>query len=224
MALQITLPDSEKVARCRWPRPDFRDPIRTATMVWGRRAWEWMAAWCPLSLAQIPDPIEHFAHQDQLMKAEELRILDNLRRQPPTPGRNRFDQAQEAVWAEWVRVRPEVDTPVWSRTWEDTIRFTAPLRREEPDRTRTTVGTEKRSEYLSRLAIEALLLWTQDPDDDGEYGTMMLAPSTMQHILDYQIPPLYRHLIWDTAARRARETFPNDPRYTQLRAYPSPPY
>jgi hypothetical protein len=44
----------------------------------------------------------------------------------------------------------------------------------------------------------------------------------MQGGLDNQFSPLYRHLIWNLAARDARERYPHDAGYRQLRDYPAP--
>jgi len=222
MVLRITPPTGEKVARCRWPTPDFRKPAGTATMRWGRRAWEWAAAWCPLTLAQIPDPVQHDARQDQMMNAAEEEIIQALQGRTLPPGETIQDRAEEAMFREWVRVSPEVATPVWNPGWTDIVRFTAPIRRQNPDGTWTVIETERLSATLDQLATEAVFLWAQAPDDDTRYD--LVAPSTMQSILDVQIPALHRHLIWDLAARKARETYPDDPRYRPLRSYPSPPY
>ena len=91
-----------------------------------------------------------------------------------------------------------------------------------PTHFRRAVFVEEAVATISKLADDILMLWTQDPHDHQRDGTLA-APAVMQGILDNQLSPLYRHLIWDLAARRARLFHPHDPRYHQLRQYPTPP-
>ena len=218
MVLQITLP-SPDVAHCRWPEPQHYPDLDEHTTPWGSAAWEWMATWCPKSLAQIADPSRHFIELDSLATAEEQRIHQALVR----AGVDYPDiRAEEAVEAEWVRIPKEVDRPVWEPTWHDVVEMTVPHFRDNWDGTFTLVFVEEAVATISKLADDILMLWTQDPHDHQRDGTLA-APAVMQGILDNQLSPLYRHLIWDLAARRARLFHPHDPRYHQLRQYPTPP-
>lgn len=76
---------------------------------------------------------------------------------------------------------------------------------------------------IHKLADDILLLWVQPADNHDRDGTLA-APAPIQGILDSQLTPLYRHLIWDLAAREARKYRPDDPRYQQLHNYPTPTY
>ena len=194
-------------------------------MVWGREAWEWMATWCPHSLAEIGDPAGYFARLDAAMDAEETSIRSALRNRAAA-GVDAGWLAERAVRAEWVTLSREVNTPVWSPEWSPTVRVTLPaLSQRNWDGSTTVLETEDVTFDLDELAVEVLDLWTQDPADHHErYLLEWMSPHTMQQVLDRQLTALYRHLVWDLAAREARRLHPDDPRYTQLRAYPSPPY
>ena len=206
------------VAHCRWPGPYQWPDLDEHTQRWGLAAWEWMATWCPVSLAQIPGPVGYFTKLDRLASAEEKRIHQALVRAGvdyPDIG------AEEAVEAEWVRIPKEVETPVWEPTWPDLVRVTVPHFRDYGDGTFALAFVENAITSIHKLAEDVLLLWVQDPDHLERDGTLA-APAPMQGILDNQLSPLYRHLIWDLAARDARHSLPHDARYRQLHDYPAP--
>ena len=219
MALRIALPAPE-IARHRWPEPDLSGHEAMVRREWGMAAWGWMAAWCPKTLAAIPDPVAHFTAVDDRLTAEQVR----LREATPlaageTPGEFQFrlsDLVEEKARAEWPP--PEVERPVWDREWSDVIRYRHPLER-GPNGKWLGGRQEQCVTTLGRLATEMLGMWTQD--DDAR--THLVAPSVCQSILD-RMEPLSRHLVWDAAARKARKVHPTDPEYQQLRNYPSPPY
>ena len=159
------------------------------------------------------------------MESEEWSIRRALRRQAAA-GVDADRLAERAVRAEWVTLGPEVNTPVWSPEWSPTVTVTLPVRsRRNWDGSTTVVETEDVTFGLDELAEVVLELWTQDPADHYErYLLEWMSPHTLQQVLEGQLGVLYRHLVWDLAAREARRHFPDDVRYTQLRAYPSPPY
>ena len=223
MVLRIVLPPGG-VAHCRWPSPEHL-PDPDSEMIWGAEAWEWMAVWCPHSLARIADPAAYFARLDAQMETEETSIRRALRRRTAA-GVDAGRLAERAVRAEWVTLGPEVNTPVWSPDWSPTVTTTLPVRsRRNWGGSTTVLETEDVIFGLDELAEVVLELWTQDPADHHErYLLEWMSPHTMQQVLDRQLDVLYRHLVWDLAAREARRHYPHDARYTQLRAYPSPPY
>ena len=140
MVLRIVLPPPD-VAYCRWPSPHYWPDLDEHTQRWGLAAWEWMATWCPMSLAQIPDPVGYFTELDRLASAEEQRIHQAL-------VRARVDhpdiRAEEAVEAEWVRIPKEVETPVWEPTWPDLVKVTIPHFRDYGDGTFAMAFVEER--------------------------------------------------------------------------------
>lgn len=79
MVLRIVLPPTD-VAHCRWPDPDWWPDLDERTHRWAQAAWEWMATWCPRSLAQIPSPASYFTALDLLASAEEHSIHQALLR------------------------------------------------------------------------------------------------------------------------------------------------
>ena len=219
MVLRIVPPPPD-VAHCRWPGQRYWPDLDEHTQRWGLAAWEWMATWCPMSLSQITDPVAYFTELDGLASAEERFIHQALAR----AGVDYPDIcAEEAVEAEWVRIPKEVETPVWEPTWPDLVRVTAPHFRDYRDGTFALAFVENTTTSIHKLAEDVLLLWVQDPDHLERDGTLA-APAPMQGILDTQLSPLYRHLIWDLAARDARHSHPHDTRYRQLHDYPAPTY
>lgn len=217
MVLRIVLPPPE-VAHCRWPDPNYWPDLDEHTNRWGLAAWEWMATWCPKSLAQIPSPTDYFTELDRLATAEEERIHQALAR----AGAEYADIcAEEAVEAEWVKLPKEVSTPVWEPTWPDLVRVTVPHYRDYGDGTFAVAFVEDAVARIHNLANDILSLWVQPAVNHDRDGTLA-APAPMQGILDTQLTPLYRHLIWDLAAREARKYHAEDPRYQQLHNYPTP--
>lgn len=219
MVLRV-VPPSPDVAHCRWPDPHCWPDLDEHRHRWGLAAWEWMATWCPTSLAQIPDPVGYFTELDRLASAEEQRIHQALVRAgvdfPDTC-------AEEAVEAEWVRLPKEVETPVWEPTWPDLVKVTVPHFRDYGDGTFAPAFVEDTVASIHKLADDIVLLWVQDPDNHDRDGTLA-APAPMQGILDNQLTPLYRHLVWDLAAREVRQHHSHDARYRQLHDYPTPTY
>ena len=202
MVLRMVLP-SGGVAHCRWPFPEYV-PDPDSELLWGTEAWEWMAAWCPFSLARIGDPAAYFARLDARMEAEETSIRRALRNQVAT-GVDAGWLAERAVRAEWVTLGREVNTPVWSPEWSPTVTAALPaLSRRNWDGSTTVLETEDVTFGLREFAGLVLELWTQDPADHHErYLLEWMSPLTMQGVLDRQLSVLYRHLVWDLAAREA---------------------
>ena len=219
MTLRIALPAPE-IARYRWPDPALSGRLAMVSREWGMTEWEWMAEWCPLTLAAIPDPVEHFKAVDRRLTAEEIRLSETTPKHPgETPGAFQFrvfDLVEEQALA--ARPEPEVERPVWGREWSDVIHYRHPTR-QGPDGKWLAHSEEQCATTLPRLRMEMLYIWTQEDDE----RTHLLAPSVCQSILD-QMKPLTRHLIWDAAARLTRKVFPTEPEYQPLRDYPSPPY
>ena len=122
-----------------------------------------------------------------------------------------------------MRLPKEVATPVWEPTWPDLVKVTVPHFRDYGFGTFAVAFVDNAVASIHKLAEDILWLWVQDPDDHDRDGTLA-APTPMQGILDNQLSSLYRHLIWDLAAREARQYHPDDPRYHQLHHYPTPTY